>query len=159
MINETTKRINQRSVTITKQGAIFLVLNYIDKGGSSRGHSSASMIMTTKPFVIDDIHGAISYLKVFMMNETVSFPQDGCATEKQKLDYNKNDRSIIVRTARNGFIVEPSFFDGKGWNKAIGDEVVFTNLDEMLKFCTDYLEGKPGMNWWEIPPWKEGSGQ
>lgn len=149
------ERIFQRVVSITTQGTICFILSSSDQGGSSQGWSSGSTMIMTRPLVAKNAHDGVSYLRAFMTGDMASLPETQESEDEHKIGHKDGDRQVGVRSARNGFIVEPASFDGKGWNKAIGDEVVFTDLTKMLEFCMDHLKDTPGTNWWESTPWKE----
>lgn len=111
------------------------------------------------PVVARNVHDSVSYLKAYLTGDMAALPETRESTDDDRNESVAGDRQVAVRTARNGFIVEPAHYDGNGWMKALGDEVVFTDLTEMLRFCMDHLEGVPGTNWWEVSPWKEGRSQ
>jgi len=153
------ERIFQRNVSIMRKGDRCLILTSTDQGGSSGGMSSGSLLAMTRPVVARNVHDSVSYLKAYLTGDMAALPVTRESTEDDRQEPVEGDRQVAVRTARNGFIVEPAHYDGKGWMKALGDEVVFTDLTDMLKFCMEHLEGTPGTNWWEVSPWKEGREQ
>jgi hypothetical protein len=142
------ERIFQRSVTILTNDRITTVVTSSDQGGSSGGWSSGS-ILFTNPMVAKNVHDAVSYLRTYLTGDLSALPELRTVKEGEMVGKEEKARGLSVRTARNGYIVEPTFNDGKGWNRAIGDEVIFSKLTDMLKFCMDHLEGKPGTGWWD----------
>jgi hypothetical protein len=142
------ERIFQRRITIQTNDQITTISSSSDQGGSSGGYFGGSMLFMN-PQVANNHHDAVSYLRTYMTGDLSSLPELRSIKEGEVVDPKKKGRGISVRTARNGYIVEPSFNNGNGWNKAIGDEVIFADLTEMLKFCMDHLEGKPGTGWWD----------
>ena len=153
------ERIFQRNVSIMRKSDRCLILTSTDQGGSSGGMSSGSLLAMTRPVVARNVHDSVSYLKAYLTGDMAALPETRESTDDDRNEAIAGDRQVAVRTARNGFIVEPAHHDGNGWMKALGDEVVFTELTEMLRFCMDHLEGVPGTNWWEVSPWKEGRAQ
>jgi hypothetical protein len=142
------ERIFQRTVSILTNERITTVTSSSDQGGSSGGYFGGSMLFTN-PQIVKNAHDAVSYLRTYLTGDLSALPETRSIDRDEMIGEKETARGVSIRTGRNGYIVEPHFNNGHGWIKSIGDEVVFTDLTDMLKFCMDHLEGKPGTAWWD----------
>lgn len=141
-------RIFQRRVSILTNERITTISSSSDQGGSSGGYFGGSMLFLN-PQAAKNVHDAVSYLRTYMTGDLAALPELRSLDREEIIGEKEEGRGLTVRTGRNGYIVEPAFNYGKGWNRSIGDEVVFTDLTEMLKFCMNHLDGNPGTAWWD----------
>ena len=145
------KRITERVVIIeaTEMACLVSISESHGVGGSG------GMLMQNYPYVAESIHDAVSYCRTNLSGDFSSLPENlRDSTEEERETRRVSGRRVIVRTARNGYTVEPAFKRSteRGWNHAQGDVRVFHDPTLTLKFCSDYLHDRPGTYWWDWRP-------
>ena len=143
-----TKPISQRTVSIVVTARSCTVSSSSHSGGTSGGWSSGSAEIGN-PLLAKNIHDAVSYCRAYLSGDLAALPQLQPAADVELWDEAQSlaeepelAHSVVVDTARNGYIVKTSLNDGHGWIRAFGDEVLFLDLKEMLAFCMDFLRGQ-----------------
>ena len=138
--NKRAKLITQRTVHIEATPSYCVV--------SSSSHSSGSATMIN-PLSAPGVHDAVSYCRAYMSGDLAALPSLRPTTDAElwrmaELLSTKPETAfaVTVRSARNGWIVKTAHNDGTDWVYAVGDEVLFLDLKEMLAFCMDFLRGR-----------------
>jgi hypothetical protein len=143
--NMRAKAVTQRTVRIEATPASCTISSFSRWGGANDSRD----VSLGDPLSAAGVHDAVSYCRAYMSGDLAALPGLRAATEAELWriaevlsEKPETAHAVIVRSARNGFIVETLHNDGTGWVRVIGDEVLFLNLKEMLAFCMDFLHGQ-----------------
>lgn len=126
----------------------------ISRNTTTTSGGGASMLYQNSYDKIPKIHDAVTFARLWLTGDFNALPPVEEAKREDLPSIRDKGRQLTIRSARNGYIVRVANNNGSGcgWVEQFGDEVISYELVDALKFCGEYLEGKPGTNWYD---WSE----